>query len=76
MIFVRSAFSDAENSSVICIVSGGQGYNEPVSEAEGIAAGSKLFYLPNNMPREFFGVIKDLICGNMDIWNFYWTDIL
>lgn len=34
-------------------------------EAQGIPSGSKAFYLPNNAVREFFGVIKDLLVGNM-----------
>ncbi len=31
----------------------------------GIAAGSSPLYLPNNMTREFFGIAKDLLCGNL-----------
>ena len=31
----------------------------------GIAAPSKILYLPNNMFREFFGVVKDIARGNM-----------
>ncbi len=31
----------------------------------GIAAGSKPLYLPNNMLREFFGVCKDRLLGNL-----------
>lgn len=34
-------------------------------EAVGIAAPSSLFFLPNNMLREFFGVVKDRVFGNM-----------
>lgn len=34
-------------------------------EACGIAAGSHPLYLPNNMLREFFGVVKDLLAGNL-----------
>lgn len=33
--------------------------------SSGIAAKSYLFYLPNNMLREFFGVMKDFIVGNL-----------
>lgn len=33
--------------------------------SSGIAAKSYLFYLPNNMLREFFGVVKDFIVGNL-----------
>lgn len=119
----------SEHPDVVCIVSGGKGYNEPYTEAEGMAkyltekgidksrimledkstntvenirfskeiadldrkrvaivtnnfhmfralhiakkqglegvqglsAGSNPFYLPNNMLREFFGVVKDYI---------------
>lgn len=122
-----------ENENTICIVSGGQGANEPFSEAKGmydylvsrgispqriimedksvntvqnivfssefldkeknsvgivtnnfhvfrgvhlakhqgiksvcgISAHSDIFFLPNNMVREFFGIIKDLIFGNL-----------
>lgn len=124
-----------ENPSTLCIVSGGQGYNEPWSEAQGmydyltsrgfsgdriimedtstntienilnssqymdtandtigiitnnfhlyrgtqlakkqgylhvtgIPAPSTIFYLPNNLLREFFGVIKDVLAGHMDL---------
>lgn len=123
----------AENEKTRCIVSGGQGYNEPFAEAVGmkrylesrgidpdrilteeaslntkqnidnsivlldpandrvgivtnnfhvyrgvalakkagirnvcgISAGSAPFYLPNNMLREFFGVAKDFLQGNI-----------
>lgn len=122
-----------ENENTICIVSGGQGYNEPFSEGEGmkaylvergipehrilaeteshntkenidnsmrliskedagvgivtndfhiyracriakaagiadvsaIPAASNRFYLPNNLLREFFGVLKDFLMGNI-----------
>lgn len=125
-----------ENPDTICIVSGGQGYNEPWSEAKGmkdyllskgidekrilmedqstnttqnivyssafmdiekdtigiitnnfhmfrglqlaknqnyanvcgIAAPSRAFYLPNNMLREFCGIVKDVITGHMKLW--------
>ncbi len=124
-----------ENPGTVVIVSGGQGENEPVSEAEGmyryliekgisasricmedqsrntaenmefsrafvnpqdasvgivtnsfhvyrsiqlakkagyqnvcgIAAGSDPWFQPNNMLREFFGVMKDWLCGNMKL---------
>ena len=121
-----------DNPDTICIVSGGQGENEPFAEADGMAeylikhgidaerirkedaslktiqnirnsmemieegssvgivtnnfhlfralsiakkqglkncagipAGSKAVYLPNNMLREFFGILKDFIVGNL-----------
>ncbi len=122
-----------ENENTICIVSGGQGANEPHSEAQGmywyltekgiaaerilledkstntseniafsavfldmekdsvgivtnnfhvfrgvhlarhygiknvcgISAGSNVFFQLNNMVREFFGIMKDLVCGNL-----------
>lgn len=122
-----------ENEGTVCIVSGGQGPNEPCTEAEGmsayligrgiaperilledqstdtseniafssvyldmendtvgivtnnfhvfrgvhlakhygirhvcgIAAPSNIYFQLNNMVREFFGIIKDLICGNL-----------
>ena len=122
-----------KNPDTVCIVSGGQGWNEPYPEAEGmrrylldkgiseerilteeesrntleniqnsmgmlnpgkdrvgivtnnfhiyrgcaiaekagirnvygVAAPSKFLYLPNNMFREFFGVVKDVLRGNM-----------
>lgn len=122
-----------ENENTICIVSGGQGSNEPCSEAEGmyqylidrgisserlimedqstdtseniaysmaligkndtsvgivtnnfhvfrgvrlakaagvqevygIAARSNIYFQLNNMVREFFGIMKDLVCGNL-----------
>lgn len=122
-----------ENENTICIVSGGQGANEPCSEAQGmrdylvgkgiseeriimedkstdtsenikfssgflnmendsvgivtnnfhvfrgvhlakhlgmknvcgIAAPSNIYFQLNNMVREFFGIMKDLVCGNL-----------
>lgn len=33
--------------------------------ASGVAAKSYPFYLPNNMLREFFGVVKDFVMGNL-----------
>jgi len=33
--------------------------------AVGIAAGSDVWYLPNNVLRECLGILKDKICGNM-----------
>lgn len=40
-----------------------QGYSDPV----GLAADSGVYFLPNNMLREFFGVVKDWLVGNMDL---------
>lgn len=40
-----------------------QGYREPV----GLSAASGLYFLPNNMLREFFGVMKDWLFGNMEL---------
>lgn len=125
----------AENPETLCVVSGGQGSNEPVSEAQGmkdyltergieegriimedrsrntqqnlafsrelipaevtkvgiitsnfhvyrsiqlarrqgfpdaqgISAASGIYFLPNNMLREFFGIMKDWALGNMDL---------
>ena len=31
----------------------------------GVAADSTALYLPNNMVREAFGIMKDLVCGNL-----------
>lgn len=31
----------------------------------GIAARSNVYFQPNNLVREFFGVMKDLVCGNI-----------
>ena len=124
-----------DNEGTMCIVSGGQGYNEPAAEAEimkqylteqgigperivvekqsrntvenirlsmklmdperdhtgivtnnfhvyrgcsiaaktgirhvcGLAAPSNRLYLPNNLLREFLGVVKDWLTGNMDL---------
>lgn len=121
------------NEDTVCVVSGGQGYNEPCTEAEGmyqylvqkgisperilmedqstdtseniaysarliggtqvsvgivtnnfhvfrgvmlarhagfedacgISARSNVYFQPNNLVREFFGVMKDLVCGNL-----------
>ena len=35
------------------------------SEAEGFGATSGIYFLPNNMLREFFGIMKDWVFGNM-----------
>lgn len=121
------------NENTLCVVSGGQGANEPCSEAEGmytylvergiaperifmedrstdtseniafsaaliggtdkdvgivtnnfhvfrgvmlarhagfenacgISARSNIYFQPNNLVREFFGIMKDLVCGNL-----------
>lgn len=31
----------------------------------GISARSNIFFQPNNLVREFFGIMKDLVCGNL-----------
>lgn len=36
-----------------------------MSDFGGLAAGSTPFYLPNNMLREFFGIVKDFLTGNL-----------
>ena len=36
-----------------------------IRHVSGIAAGSRILYLPNNMLREFFGVLKDFLAGNL-----------
>lgn len=36
-----------------------------LEDACGIAAPSDPWYLPNNMLREFFGVVKDFVAGNL-----------
>ncbi len=36
-----------------------------IRNVSGIAAGSASLYLPNNMLREFFGVLKDAVSGNI-----------
>lgn len=37
-------------------------------DAEGIGAGSGMYFLPNNMLREFFGVVKDWVFNGMMLW--------
>lgn len=37
-------------------------------DAVGIAAKSSLYFLPNNMLREVFGIAKDVLKGNMRLW--------
>ena len=37
-------------------------------EAQGIASPSALYFLPNNMLREFLGILKDRIKGNMRLF--------
>lgn len=122
-----------ENENTVCVVSGGQGANEPCTEAQGmydylvekgiaperilmedkstdtseniaysaeiiggtdydvgivtnnfhvfrgmmlarhagfenacgISARSNIYFQPNNLVREFFGILKDLVCGNL-----------
>ena len=109
-----------ENENTICVVSGGQGPNEPCTEAKGMydylvgrgiaperilmedrstdtseniafsaeiiggtdydvgivtnnfhvfrgmmLARSNIYFQPNNLVREFFGIMKDLACGNL-----------
>ena len=39
-----------------------------LSQAVGIAAPSRVFFFPNNVFRECFGLAKDLLRGNMEIW--------
>lgn len=34
-------------------------------DACGISARSNVYFQPNNLVREFFGVMKDLVCGNL-----------
>ncbi len=34
-------------------------------DACGISARSNIYFQPNNLVREFFGVMKDLVCGNL-----------
>ena len=36
-----------------------------IKNVSGIAADSTKMYLPNNMLREFLGVVKDFVCGNI-----------
>lgn len=36
-------------------------------DAEGFGATSGIYFLPNNMLREFFGIMKDWVFGNMDL---------
>ena len=36
-----------------------------ISNVYGISAPSSAFYLPNNLLREFFGVLKDFVMGNL-----------
>ncbi|MDO4333960.1 MAG: YdcF family protein [Eubacteriales bacterium] len=38
-------------------------------DAVGIAATSGVYFLPNNMLREFFGIVKDRAFGNMYLWK-------
>ena len=38
---------------------------EGIRNCCGISAGSTPLYLPNNMLREFLGVVKDFLCGNL-----------
>lgn len=36
-------------------------------DAQGLGATSGAYFLPNNMLREFFGIMKDWVFGNMDL---------
>lgn len=40
-----------------------QGFSEP----EGLSAASGIYFLPNNMLREFLGIMKDWLFGNMKL---------
>lgn len=62
---------DVENSRVVIVtnnfhvfravkIAEKQGY-----QAEGLAAGSVAWMVPNNLLREFFGVVKDFLAGNL-----------
>lgn len=68
---LSAAFLDKESSRVVVVtnnfhmfralgIARKQGY-----QAEGLAADSVLWMLPNNLLREFFGVLKDFAVGNM-----------
>jgi len=35
------------------------------ADACGISARSNIYFQPNNLVREFFGIMKDLVCGNL-----------
>lgn len=37
------------------------------ADAQGLAATSGIYFLPNNMLREFFGIMKDWVFGNMKL---------
>lgn len=41
---------------------------EGLDSASGLASGSVVHFLPNNVTREVLGVIKDTYCGNMILW--------
>lgn len=63
---------DAENSSVGIVTNNFHVFRgihlaraEGCADVYGIAAGSHPGYLPNNMLREFFGVVKDFLAGNL-----------
>lgn len=64
-------FFDKENSRTVIVtnnfhvfraikIAEKQGY-----QAEGLSAGSVAWMAPNNLLREFFGVVKDFLAGNM-----------
>ena len=50
---------------VLSFVAESESKNIRQRQAEGIAAKTKPLYLPNNMLREFFGVMKDLVRENL-----------
>ncbi|MCH5271347.1 MAG: YdcF family protein [Lachnospiraceae bacterium] len=63
---------DAENSSVGIVTNNFHVFRgvhlaraEGCADVYGIVAGSHPGYLPNNMLREFFGVVKDFLSGNL-----------
>lgn len=63
---------DAENSNVGIVTNNFHVFRgvhlaeaEGCKDVSGIAAGSHPLYLPNNMLREFFGVVKDFLSGNL-----------
>lgn len=70
-----AAFLPSEDASVGIVTNNFHMYRalgiarrQGLKNVTGIAAGSTPTFLPHNVTREVFGVMKDLVCGNMEFW--------
>ena len=71
-IAFSSVFLDVENDHVGIVTNNFHVFrgvhlakHQGIQNVCGIAAPSNVYFQLNNMVREFFGIIKDLVCGNL-----------